>query len=274
MAMACMKAMFSLEIASLLVACAYAHDFIRFGYGGATGPEKWGSLSSEFKLCSAGKHQSPINIVKDDVVYNPNLKGLDRDYVPTNATFIDNGFNVELRYEGGGAGKMTVDGKNYSLLQMHWHSPSEHTINGERFPVELHLVHKTDCGDITVVSILYRYGHPDAFLIQYLNSQMRKEIDELAMGARAQVPVGIVRTRWWKRHSRKYYRYVGSLTTPPCTENVIWSILGKVREMSEEQASALKAPLEEEYRSNSRPLQPLNGQTVQLYDERRQRPSC
>lgn len=71
-------------------------DFIRFGYGGATGPEKWGSLSSEFKLCSAGKHQSPINIVKDDVVYNPNLKGLDRDYVPTNATFIDNGFNVEV----------------------------------------------------------------------------------------------------------------------------------------------------------------------------------
>ncbi|RWW59654.1 hypothetical protein BHE74_00033391 [Ensete ventricosum] len=108
------------------------------------GPDKWGSLRSEFKLCSAGKHQSPINIVKDDVVYNPNLKALDGDYVPTNATFVGNGFNVEVC--------SSID-ETSACNERHTHVRTQ--------MVQLHLVHS-----IAVVSILYRYGHPDAFLLQ------------------------------------------------------------------------------------------------------------
>ncbi|CAL9766431.1 unnamed protein product [Musa acuminata subsp. burmannicoides] len=265
--MAAGRTTLALGVASLLlVAYASAHDFVRFGYRGAIGPDKWGGLCPDYELCSKGKHQSPINIVKDDVVYDPTLEPLQRDYAATNATLVDNGFNIALRYDSG-VGHVIVGGKNYTLIQMHWHSPSEHTIDGERFPVELHLVHSSDDGNITVVAILYQFGHPDPFLFQIKNkvAELAKEV--CAGDEEAHVPVGIVQTRAMKRHSRKYFRYVGSLSTPPCTENVIWNILGKVREMTAEQLAELKAPLHEEYYNNSRPTQPLNGRTVLLYDE-------
>ncbi|WOL02292.1 alpha carbonic anhydrase 1, chloroplastic isoform X2 [Canna indica] len=278
MPMAFLKAIaisiFSLWVAFLSLACSSAHaDGGRFGYSGSTGPDKWGSLSSEFNLCSTGNRQSPINIVKRDAVHNPNLGTLDRDYIPRNrnASLVNTGLEIELLFDQA-PGRVLVDGKKYKLVNLHWHSPSEHTINGERrFPVELHLVHRSEGGGIAVVAILYKYGHPDSFLLQ-----LKKHIDKLGKNARrggeeeARVPVGIVRTRSLSRHTRKYFRYVGSLTTPPCTENVVWSILGKVREMSREQASALRALLPEENRNNSRPTQRLNGRTVQLYDESRQ----
>ncbi|WOL04056.1 hypothetical protein Cni_G12777 [Canna indica] len=266
MAMAAREAILALGMAFLLAASASAHDFVNFGYSGATGPDKWGSLSPEYKLCSNGKQQSPINIVKEAALLNRKLDRLDRDYVDTSATLVDYGFNIVVKYSDD-AGHVTVEGKNYSLIQMHWHSPSEHTINGERFAVELHLVHKSDDGSIAVVAILYQLGRPDPFLVQ-----LKDKFDEMAKetcGAdqEARVPIGEMELRAVKRHTRKYYRYVGSLTSPPCTENVIWNILGKVRQMSREQLVGMRAPLDEAYRNNSRPIQPLNGRTVQLYDE-------
>ncbi|XP_073013563.1 alpha carbonic anhydrase 1, chloroplastic-like [Typha latifolia] len=265
--MAARGAIFALVIPSfLVVAFTSAHDFVQFGYGGATGPNYWGSLNQEFALCTKGKQQSPIDIANDGVSYDPELESLTRDYDSANATLVDNGINIGLRFHDT-VGEVVVNGKNYTLKQLHWHSPSEHTINGQRFPVELHLVHISEDGNITVVAILYKYGHADPFLFQ-----MRDKVAELAKencsgDEEAHIPAGAVRVKSLSRRTRKYFRYVGSLTTPPCTENVIWNILGKVREMTEEQVAALRAPLSAGYKNNSRPTQPVNGRTVQLYDE-------
>ncbi|XP_010245039.1 PREDICTED: alpha carbonic anhydrase 1, chloroplastic [Nelumbo nucifera] len=243
------------------------HEYIPFSYVGSTGPNKWGSLNQQFSVCSTGKQQSPVNIVKDEVVYNPKLQPLIRYYSSANATLINRGFQIGLLY-GHGVGVLDIDGKSYNLLQMHWHSPSEHTIDGVRHAAELHLVHAADDGSLAVVAILYKYGDPDPILFQlkgYIN-ELAKEI--CAGDEEAHIPISLVRTKQIKRSTRKYYRYVGSLTTPPCTENVIWTILGKVREISKEQVHNLTALLEPGYKNNSRPVQPLNGRKIYLYNEK------
>ncbi len=67
-----------------------------FGYVDPNGPAKWGSLSPKFTECSKGKHQAPVDIVKDEVVHKKSLKPLIRDYSPVNATMVNNGFNIEV----------------------------------------------------------------------------------------------------------------------------------------------------------------------------------
>ncbi|KAJ6850494.1 putative alpha carbonic anhydrase 1, chloroplastic [Iris pallida] len=251
-------------ISILLIASLVASEPPKFGYSGSIGPKFWGSLSSNYSLCSNGTLQSPIDIAKDEAKYNSSLENLQRDYANTNATLINNGFNIELRFQQG-VGTILVDGKKYSLLQTHWHSPAEHRINGKRYPVELHLVHKTLEGDIAVVAVLYEYGHPDAFLNQLKDSLELLETETRRGYEGARIPAGVIDTKALSRATRKYYRYIGSLTSPPCTEKVIWNILGKVRQMTPQQAAALKAPLLLCNRNNSRPLQALNGRTVNLY---------
>ncbi|XP_038978842.1 alpha carbonic anhydrase 1, chloroplastic-like [Phoenix dactylifera] len=219
-------------------------------------------------MCSKGERQSPVNIDKSKLAYNPGLAALERNYVPANATLVNKGYQIALLFDKN-VGTLVVDGKNYSLKSVHWHSPSEHTINGKRFAVELHMVHMSDNGRIAVVAILYQIGRRDPFVVQ-IERKLKELAEEACKGdEEAHVPVGVVHTRSLKRHSSKYFRYSGSLTTPPCTENVIWSILGKVREMAEEQLAALQAPLSQENRNNARPTQPLNYRAVQLYHESR-----
>ncbi|KAF5737445.1 putative Alpha carbonic anhydrase 1 [Tripterygium wilfordii] len=153
---------------ALLLGVASAYDLeslesIKFGYTGAEGPDSWGSLSPHFSACSSGKLQSPVNILKNETVSNRNLKPLTRAYKPANATLVNNGFNIGIHYEQN-VGVLLVDGKNYTLKQMHWHCPSEHQINGEQFAAELHLVHQDNDGNFAVVGILYSYGNADPFV--------------------------------------------------------------------------------------------------------------
>lgn len=265
--MAIRVAIFVVGVALLIAApLTEQHQIPQYGYSGPTGPQKWGSLSPYFSTCSAGRRQSPVNIVKKEVVYNPKLRVLTRAYSVANATLVNYGFAIGMQY-GKGAGVLMVDGKNYTLKQMHWHSPSEHIIDGVRYPAELQVIHKADNGNISVVAILYQYGDPDPLL-----DQIKDKLDELAKetcGAdeEAHIPIGEMRPKHLKRNTRKYFRYIGSFTSPPCSEKVIWNILGKVRDISKEQVEALKAPLGEVFKTNSRPTQPLNGRKIELYDE-------
>ncbi|KAJ3703581.1 hypothetical protein LUZ61_007286 [Rhynchospora tenuis] len=272
--MASYKVFFALAIISSLVALCCAHksptgnaqEFVKFSYSGSLGPENWASLSSAFELCGKGSHQSPINIDCKAAVHDSSLQCLKRDYVAANATLVNNGFNIGLVYTSE-AGSLVISGKKYSLKHLRWHSPSEHTLDGERFPFEVNLIHESKDGNVAIVSILYRYGNADPFLLQITD-----KLDQLAKAScsedqEARISAGLVHSRSLKLSTRKYYRYVGSLTTPPCTENVVWNILSEVRTLSKEQGDALRAPLVGDYQKNSRPIQPLNGRVVQVYDK-------
>ncbi|MCL7025593.1 hypothetical protein MKW94_015408 [Papaver nudicaule] len=239
---------------------------LNFSYSGAMGPSKWGVLNPAFRTCSHGKSQSPINIVTKNCVSSTKLGPLVREFRSTSGELINNGFNIGLEYSNGG-GSALVDGRKFTLKSMHWHSPSEHTIDGTRFPLELHLVHASAEGNLSVVSILYRYGKPDPIL-----NELKHTIDRLKNIKRAPkeevyIPVGVLKTKFLNPQIRKYYRYVGSLTVPPCPENIIWNILGKIRHVSREQVNAIKAPLPGTCKNNARPTQPLNGRKVVLYNE-------
>ncbi|KAL3623407.1 hypothetical protein CASFOL_032223 [Castilleja foliolosa] len=240
-------------------------DPIQFTYTGTTGPDKWGSLSPNFSMCVHGKAQSPINILTSKAVLNKNLKPLIRSYGPANVTLVNNKFNIGVRYPDH-SGILTIDNKIYTLKQMHWHSPSEHRIDGQRLAAELHLVHIADDGSVSVVAILFKLGHPDPLL-----ARIQKKLNELAYEVKRheESPISV-----WPFHPtevrkrcHKYYRYVGSFTTPPCTQNVIWNILARVRTISRGQVEALKIPLDMRCKNNARPCQPMNGRHVELYDE-------
>ncbi|XWS66667.1 hypothetical protein CRYUN_Cryun05aG0220300 [Craigia yunnanensis] len=254
---------------TLLLGIASASDVfssIEFGYSGNKGPDKWGNLDPTFSTCSSGKMQSPISIQKNQTVHNKLLTSLIRNYKPANSTLVNNGFNVGLHFEEY-AGEVSIDGKNYSLKQMHWHLPSEHQIDGEQFAAELHLVHRGEDNSIAVVAILYQEKDADPLISKIMNGLNNLAKEKCKAGEVAQIPLGNLDIKQLKQSSREYYRYVGSLTTPPCSENVIWSVLRKAISISKEQIAALETPVNSNCKKNARPCQPLNGRKVELYDE-------
>ncbi|KAH0453156.1 hypothetical protein IEQ34_017480 [Dendrobium chrysotoxum] len=258
----------ALGLAFLLLFHVEAHSgFVSFNYAG-NGPSNWGNLATEYKSCSSGTIQSPINILQDNATLNTKLHDLSRLYVDANATLINNGFNVMLKFEKSG-GLLLQDGKNYSLKELHWHAPSEHSIDTQLYPLELQMVHESEDedGNVAIVAILYDFGNTDPFLYQLKDSVAQLAKEHCSRDEEIQVPIGPIRTKSLKRHSRRFFKYVGSLTTPPCTENVTWYILGKVRKVSKDQVALIKSSLAPEYQNNARPIQSLNERNVELYDE-------
>ncbi|KAI4318824.1 hypothetical protein MLD38_032489 [Melastoma candidum] len=262
-----------LALASILsVILATATDVqqlsdLPYSYVGEKGPASWGKLDPSFSTCASGKIQSPVDIVRDQAVVNKSLAPLTRECHPSNATLVNNGFVIGVLFEDGRAGGMMLNGKNYALKQLHWHSPSEHTLDSTQYPLELHLVHSAPDGSLAVIAILYDYGQADPFLAKITNQLKELAQDSCSADEESHIPLGVISIRQVKRGTRKYYRYVGSLTSPPCTEQVTWSILGKVRSVGKEQVELLKAPLGADYKNNSRPVQELEGRKIELYTE-------
>ncbi|KAA3463970.1 alpha carbonic anhydrase 1, chloroplastic [Gossypium australe] len=238
---------------SLLLGIASAID-------GHNGPDRWGKLNPTFSPCSTGKRQSPINIQRNLTVHNKLLKPLTRNYKSVNATLVNRGYSVGVFFEES-PGDLWINGKNYSLQQFHWHLPAEHHIEGQRFAAELHMVHRAADNSAVVVSMLYQESKADP-----LFSRIMEGLKHLGK-ENTEVPLGTLNINELNRRPRKYYTYVGSLTTPPCTENVIWIILGKVMSISKEQITTIDSPLNSHCKKNARPCQPLNGREVDMYDE-------
>ncbi|KAJ8768649.1 hypothetical protein K2173_023553 [Erythroxylum novogranatense] len=223
------------------------------------GPARWGEIHHEWSACSHGSMQSPIDLLNQRVQIVSHLGRLNRSYKPSNGTLRNRGHDIMLNWEGG-AGSMHINGTDYVLQQCHWHSPSEHTINGRRFALEAHMVHESSDGKVAVVGIMYTIGRPDSFL-----SSISDHLQEVAGTKEEEKAVGIVDPRQIKIGSRKYYRYIGSLTVPPCTENVVWTMVRKVRTVTRRQVRLLRVAVHDDSNTNARPTQPINGRHVKLY---------
>ncbi|KAL6870713.1 hypothetical protein ACP4OV_014561 [Aristida adscensionis] len=242
-----------------------------FGYvpGSGDGPENWGKLSPAYRLCGDGKRQSPIDIVTKQAAATHNLDSLSRTYAAANATLISNGHDIMMSFEGA-VGAITVAGKAYSLEKLHWHMPSEHTLNGRRFPLEMHLVHRSGDSALAVIGVLYELGGADAFYWQLKEklAEMARDRCDFAGGEESRVAAGLVQMRPLQKRTGSYFRYSGSLTTPPCTENVVWNILGKVRQIAGDQLDLLASllPAAAAGHGRARPTQPLNGRPLQFYN--------
>ncbi|KAL3531993.1 hypothetical protein ACH5RR_005514 [Cinchona calisaya] len=232
-----------------------------YAEGSKKGPRRWGELKKEWAACSNGGLQSPIDMSNErvQIISKPEK----RNYKPTNATVTNRGHDISLQW-GGDAGSIFINGSEYPLRQAHWHSPSEHTINGRRYDLELHMVHINTNPNlknkIAVIGILYKIGKPDEFL-----SKLMSNISTMIDKKDEQRNLEIVDPREIEIHSKRYYRYMGSLTVPPCTEGVIWTINRKVRTVSRDQVKLLREAVHDYAERNARPLQQHNNREIYLY---------
>ncbi|KAL3632511.1 hypothetical protein CASFOL_025495 [Castilleja foliolosa] len=219
------------------------------------GPEVWGDLSPKWKACKKGTIQSPIDLTDDGVLILPTIGRLRRKYKLALAIMKNRGHDIMVEFEGD-AGGAVINGTEYRLQQVHWHTPAEHSRNRIRYEMEVHLVHNNSLGQIAVIGVVYKFGRKDRFLAKLLNSG--EAIDH--NGTR----LGLINPWEIKFGSRKYYLYKGSLTVPPCT-GVIWAIIKKVRTVSREQIKALREMVHDGYETNARPIQRLNKRAVFMY---------
>ena len=195
----------------------------------------------------AVERQSPIDIAGYTTGGKPDLSFA---YTGHAKSLTNTGEFVKVIYED--AGGILLDGHSYQLAEAHTHNPSEHTIDGESFALEMHLVHKRESGEIAVVGILYRLGEPNPAIQSIIDAAPKQ--DETITPTSPKKPSDFLPA------TRGYYAYTGSLTTPPYTEGVQWRVLSDIAEVSEEQVTQLAALTGGG--TNNRPIQPLNGRQI------------
>lgn len=217
-----------------------------WAYEGEHGPAHWGDMSKEFEACSKGKNQSPVDIAGAE---EADLKDIEFSYKPSKLNVLNNGHTVQVNYDKGSSIK--VDGVEYQLVQFHFHDPSEHTIGGKSFPTELHLVHKNGKGELAVVGVVIEKGAQNP-AYKEIWANLPKKADE-----KKEVNVAINADDLLPK-TRTYYTYTGSLTTPPCTENVKWLVLKTPIQMSETQIDQFNGVI----KGNNRPVQPINTRKI------------
>lgn len=228
---------------------AHAGSPPAWSYTGDNGPEHWGDLSPTYALAKTGKQQSPIDIVASKAV-RADQAPLVLDYHDTTLEILNNGHTIEDDYHDGGT--LTIGGNVYKLAQFHFHSPSEHTIDGKHAAMEMHLVHKDAAGKLAVIGVMIEEGQKNPAL-EPLWAHM-----PTAPGRSNAVEGVMVNASKFLPPNLASYRYSGSLTTPPCTEQVDWFVLQTPIQASKEQVAALQKVM----CGNNRPTQPLNGRTV------------
>ena len=147
----------------------HADDESEFSYirGSENGPENWGKIKEEWVTCGTGRMQSPIDLASPRVSLVRGLGYLNHSYHPANATIVNRGHDIMLKFEGD-AGSVSIGGTPYFLRQLHWHSPTEHSVNGRRYDMELHMFLESTEGKSAVIGIFYEIGAHDAFLHKVL----------------------------------------------------------------------------------------------------------
>jgi len=221
-----------------------------WSYEGEEGPEHWGQLADEYLMCSEGANQSPIDLVTDVHAGLPEL--VFEYYSKSVVDEVNNGHTIQQNVKPGGF--LKVPGRNLKaeLKQFHFHSPSEHTVSGKSFAMEMHFVHVDEGGAFLVLGVLIDEGeeHP---VLSKLWSFMPENPGETSVQ-----PIGIEETNLLPP-TREYFSYGGSLTTPPCSEGVKWLVLKTPIEASAEQIAIFK---ERVGQRTNRPVQPHNARLV------------
>jgi carbonic anhydrase len=197
-----------------------ADDGVHWAYEGEHGPEQWGDLSADFIQCKVGVNQSPIDII--DTI-EADLSPIVLEYTSNTIEVINNGHTAQVNVEPDNY--LRVEGEEFELLQLHIHVPSEHRVNGESAMLEVHYVHRNAAGQLAVIAALHKAGQDSGKLSKY--------IDVIPTEIGVSVPFVVSLSDFpivnW---DKDYYRYNGSLTTPPCTEGVRWYVLKTQRPVS------------------------------------------
>jgi len=217
-----------------------------WNYNGENSPANWGSLSPEFHTCSDGVNQSPINLKS---FIDANLTKIPFAYNTTSTEILNNGHTVQVNVAKGSTIK--VDGITFELKQFHFHTPSENNINGKSFPLEAHFVHASKDGKLAVVALMFNEGKENKILEQFWAKMPMKS------GDKSKLVVEKLETLLPK--NRDYYRFNGSLTTPPCTEGVRWIVLKEATTLSSGQTKKFAEVMGH---SNNRPIQATNARMI------------
>ncbi|WP_438297393.1 carbonic anhydrase [Streptomyces sp. HUAS TT7] len=216
---------------------------VHWSYEGAHGPDKWGDMGGEFATCKTGREQSPVDLTAGKAGGKP--ASLSVDYKPVPLKLENNGHTIQATVPAGS--KITVDGAPYELQQFHFHLPSEHTVKGQGTAMELHFVHKNAEGKLAVLGVLMK-EQPGASAFAPLWKALP---DRQGKTTQISEPVDLNKLLPAGRGS---YQYAGSLTTPPCSEGVKWTVLKETVTVSPEEAAAYRKL----FPKTNRPVQPHN----------------
>jgi carbonic anhydrase len=220
---------------------ASEHTAPHWSYEGEGAPEHWGGLSPDFKVCDLGLQQSPIDLSGST---RAQMSPIPVSWSGGQFTVVNNGHTIQVNCKS--SGSVNIEGHDFELLQFHLHHPSEHTLNGQSFDLECHFVHKSAQSGLAVLGVFLRPGAPNAALQPLFDAMPTEAGQEASIGGldlNAMLPL-----------ERGYFRYKGSLTTPPCGEVVTWTVFKAPIEASPEQVArfAVLFPM------NARSVQPLN----------------
>lgn len=235
---------------ALFLSSAVSFAGAHWGYTGKGAPQYWGDLSPEYRLCKEGKNQSPVDISEESTV-KACLYPIEVNYSKGASYVLNNGHTIKVVVKGK-ENYVLIDGKKFYLKQFHFHAPSEHTVNGEHYPFEAHFVNVDKEGNIAVLGVFFKVGAPNPE-IEKVWYAMPSQVGQKRK-LKHTVNIGDLLP-----DNRDYYRYSGSLTTPPCTEGVRWIVFKEPLEISQEQLDRFQKTLGVK---NNRPVQPINARKI------------
>ena len=219
---------------------------IHWSYSGEGAPENWGSIDPRFATCANGVNQSPIDLTG---FTESELPAIDFNYNLTSSDILNNGHAIQANVKNGSS--ITVDGKIFELKQFHFHNPSENNINGKSFPLEAHFVHASKAGELAVVAVMFEEGKENKALAE-LWAKMPQNVGD-------KNPIDAKNLEALLPKERDYYRFNGSLTTPPCTEGVRWLVMKDAITLSDTQIETFKKVM---HHHNNRPIQATNARAI------------
>ncbi len=237
----------ALVIAALAIAWAGTALAQHWEYTGEAGPEHWSKIDPKFAMCGVGRNQAPIDLRG---LVEADLKPLRFAYKAGAADIVNNGHTIQVDYGAGSS--LAVAGRTFELKQFHFHAPSENKIRGKQFPLEGHLVHADKDGNLAVVAVMFQEGAAHPLLAKLWEKLPAKAGDKNAL------PAGLSASQLLPA-DRDYYRFNGSLTTPPCSEGVWWLVMKKPASASKAQVAQFSKTVGF---ANNRPVQPVNARPL------------